>query len=399
MKRTVSVILLLSALCSLLSGCNVQNSSYLVITPHLDQRAEYTNVDELRVYNYTGLKNAINSLIVEGAEQATIRLVNYTGDVQEDVYSACDEVCYSPLGFYAVAYMSPRSFTNAFTYSEVDIDITYRRTAEQIAAIVQVANSVEYQAALNEAYSGYEESLTAEIKYFFPDQYDIQAMLEEHYYSSPLSCLVLPNYTLNFYSGNDTDRHQIIELTLDYQYNTEVLGYMSAGLADRAEALVREHNTEPPGSVEQIYKLFTTLLENVRYLEGMENDVENDIVRDLSFTAYGALVEGDATSEGCALAFKALCDLSGIESRVVKGRYNGLSHCWNIVRYQDSWYHVDTALSESDPGDEEEEYIQIFMKTDSEMDSGYVWSTSNYPACIGDEIVYPAISVFDEPNE
>ncbi|MBQ7784011.1 MAG: hypothetical protein IJ368_08590, partial [Oscillospiraceae bacterium] len=55
---------------------------------------------------------------------------------------------------------------------------------------------------------------------------------------------------------------------------------------------------------------------------------------------YGALVEKKALCEGYAKAFSYLCNIAGIENMIVTG-YTDVDHMWNMVRIDDSWYHVD----------------------------------------------------------
>ena len=55
------------------------------------------------------------------------------------------------------------------------------------------------------------------------------------------------------------------------------------------------------------------------------------------YTSYGVFVEGNAVCQGYALAFKVLMDRAGIDCCYA----NGVGHAWNMVKLDDSWYHVD----------------------------------------------------------
>ncbi len=62
-------------------------------------------------------------------------------------------------------------------------------------------------------------------------------------------------------------------------------------------------------------------------------------------TAAGTLVDGKGVCAGYALGMKLLCDVTGLDSCIVRGtaeNENGAeSHAWLVVRLGDSWYHVD----------------------------------------------------------
>lgn len=70
----------------------------------------------------------------------------------------------------------------------------------------------------------------------------------------------------------------------------------------------------------------------------------------LLHSAYGALVEGIAASDGYASAFCLLMNRLGIESLRIDGRLRGddlnSSHSWNIVRIGDNYSQIDVALDD-----------------------------------------------------
>lgn len=61
----------------------------------------------------------------------------------------------------------------------------------------------------------------------------------------------------------------------------------------------------------------------------------------MAWNAYGALVERNAVCHGIACAFKALCDVVGIECIVVCGKAGDGGHAWNIIKIDNYFYHVD----------------------------------------------------------
>ena len=59
-------------------------------------------------------------------------------------------------------------------------------------------------------------------------------------------------------------------------------------------------------------------------------------------TVYDALVIGQAVCEGFAVGFNYLLSLAGIKSKEVVS--NVMQHCWNCVRINENWYHVDVTF-------------------------------------------------------
>lgn len=65
---------------------------------------------------------------------------------------------------------------------------------------------------------------------------------------------------------------------------------------------------------------------------------------DTVYSAYGALVEGDAVCQGYALAYRLLLEEAGIPSAML----TSANHMWNLVQLGGDWYHVDVTWD--DPG-------------------------------------------------
>jgi len=92
-------------------------------------------------------------------------------------------------------------------------------------------------------------------------------------------------------------------------------------------------------------------------------------------TAYDALIEGEADSEGIALALVELCHQLGLDCRIVYGQHDWQEHCWNIVGIDGYYCHIDAGLSDSRDED------CCFLKSDESFWESYRWDMSSYPAC------------------
>ncbi|MBR4910343.1 MAG: hypothetical protein IKZ47_03350 [Clostridia bacterium] len=68
----------------------------------------------------------------------------------------------------------------------------------------------------------------------------------------------------------------------------------------------------------------------------------------LSFTAYGALVNGLAVCEGYSRAMQIVCQKIGIPCGLVTGYVNGGGHMWNIINPGDGCYYLDVTFDDVD---------------------------------------------------
>ena len=84
---------------------------------------------------------------------------------------------------------------------------------------------------------------------------------------------------------------------------------------------------------------------------------------DRLFSAYGALVDGDAVCQGYALAYQLLLTRAGVTSRIV----TGVNHMWNMVQLDGAWYHVDVTWDDPVPDMAGTASHDYFLVTDDEI--------------------------------
>lgn len=66
-----------------------------------------------------------------------------------------------------------------------------------------------------------------------------------------------------------------------------------------------------------------------------------------AYSAYGALVDGNAVCEGYSKAFQLLCEKLGIECVCVCGNAQDELHEWNCVKIDGEWYQTDVTWNDS----------------------------------------------------
>ena len=106
------------------------------------------------------------------------------------------------------------------------------------------------------------------------------------------------------------------------------------------------------------------------------------------YTAYGALVEGSAVCNGYAEAMKLLCDLSGVECRMISGTVDGENHAWNLVSIDGEWYHVDVTWDDPVPDGGDRVMYDYLNLSDKEMKADHKWEERLYPEADSMEYYY-----------
>lgn len=171
MKNRIYAGILLCA-CILLTGCaSLLERQYAVSDLHTSKFWESETTDTLRAENRQDIVNDLLILIGQHTENATLRLYNFTDDmaVVETVQSAITEVRReTPMGAYAVEYITASSHPQR-SYYEIDLILSYRRTAEQMKAIVSATSAEAVYRLLADALDAEKTELAVRIGYWNED--------------------------------------------------------------------------------------------------------------------------------------------------------------------------------------------------------------------------------------
>ena len=356
MKLRLMALVTASALT--LSGCAAMlERTYVSASPHLD----YSVIEDesiLRVETYQALVNALLYFVNQHSTSGTIRLYNYTGDVEADLQEACDEVLYEdPLGVFAVRSMEWDS-TRVLTYYEVDVSISYSRSSQAVAAIKSVSGLSGLRLELSRAISTMQDQLFVRLSYFSGDAQVVESLFWLVYYSTP--SMVLNNPTLSVSLYPETGAQRIVELNIDWPSQPNILTQYAQMLQETSADLL----TDSP-SLDNTYtvqELLPILHTHTSYAPtGCENALET--------------LEGTpATDLGLMLAMEALCQQAGIEASMVMGTLGNTQAMWLIVPYGEGYRHL---LPQSLRPDGAVEFY-----TDTQLIGlGYSWPTTLHPAC------------------
>lgn len=317
------------------------------------------------ISNYASLKRAIEQLVSEHAESAELQFQNYDGSISQDISTACWEVKSSTaIGAFAVDYIS-YDLSRIVSYYQADIFITYKRSADQMAALESVINVSELNARLEEAIRENKTYLVLDVTVASATADTVRDGVRAAYYGDPTACPVLPSVEVGIFPESGVSR--IMEITLAYDANGETLNQKRGELTQAIEAMTAA--IAPEGWTEETWPARDRVYGVCQYVQE-----HCSLDETAGTTVWDALVGGAGNSEGLAMAVAAGCQALGVDCSVVMGRLDGEDHVWNMVTIGGASYHVDVSNR-----DEEEE--TAFMTDDETLWGRYWWDTSLYPAC------------------
>ena len=347
---------LLTAAALALTGCSsLLEQEYTHITPHNAAPTTEGDPSTLRADSYQELVNALIYFVSNGTEKGTVRLYMDSEDLDASLDAACLEVIQEdPLGAYAVEYIT-FSLTSVVAYSEASVNITYRRSKEQVASIVQATGITAIRSELAAAMSAFKPECVLRISYFEEDEAFIQSLVRQAYYNAPVSAMGMPQLQVSLYPTSGQQR--IVEILLSYPLEQAEL--------ERRKATLLQWLDELAASM-------TVLAGDGRYLDAAQAIYSSGTFNPEGGSSVYALLEsGSANSEGFSLALAALYQQLGLSYRVVEGTLDGQPHFWNMIQTRSGWRHLDLTAQSWDT---------LALYTDQTLSQlGYVWDTNLYP--------------------
>ena len=143
MSRKLSGLSVLTLALCLLTGCSaLLERTYSTAEPHSSKFWESEAAGTLRAENHQDVVNDLLLLVGRHQETATLRLYDFKSDlaVADTLEEAAAEVQQeTPMGAYAVEFITTSSHAQR-GYYEVAVRIGYRRTLEQLQAVVNATS-------------------------------------------------------------------------------------------------------------------------------------------------------------------------------------------------------------------------------------------------------------------
>ena len=169
MKRRMLALAILLGCILTMTGCaSLLERQYVTSDLHTSKFWESEAADTLRAENPQDIVNDLLLLIGQHKESATVRLYNVADNVAatDAVQKAASEVRQeTPMGAYAVEYITS-SVHPQRGYYEIDLIISYRRTAEQVKDVVYATSAEAVASLLEAAVEEGKEELAVRIGYW-----------------------------------------------------------------------------------------------------------------------------------------------------------------------------------------------------------------------------------------
>lgn len=169
MKRRIIALVLALAAALTLPGCSLLERGYGRVEPHSSSYYESGAANVLRAENNQDLVNDLLVLIGDYAAEGTIWL--YPGEealkAEQAIEDACQEVQReTPMGSYAVEYMTYTVSDDNRAYSEIKLTIAYRRTEAELKAVVHATSVSALHTLLTAAAGNDAAELVVQVGYF-----------------------------------------------------------------------------------------------------------------------------------------------------------------------------------------------------------------------------------------
>ena len=363
-KLWACVLALTAAL--LLCGCGGLYDKEYVSVSEYEPAAQQGigSGDKITVKTFAALKQALLSCAYAGQTEGAIVFDQaYEGDTTEDMASACWQVrTQDALCAYCVENIA-YELNKIVTINEASVYISYSQYAMSPEEILHMTYSSGVADELKTAMESRKNDLVLLISRSGYDAEEMEKAVQEVYRENPAIVPREPTANVNMFSGTGTQR--LYEISINYGMNEEELQQRTAQL----QAL-NAFTEEQRRSMSDGEKVIAACQYLMTHCAVTDTATEN--------TAYSALINGAANSEGLAFAYVELCDQLGLDCRIVYGQYLWADHCWNIVRVDGNFYHVDVSAA-----------IQRGIETgvlfsDERFWGDYRWDVASYPKCVGE---------------
>ena len=362
LRRLAAVVLIAAAALSLCGCASMYEKEYVSVEDYIPAQPQQPQHDDrVNIRNFTALKQTIQKMVNDGSDGGSLIFgQEYEGDPAADLSNACWQVrTDNALCAYCVqniAYELGQVMTNY----EAKISISYAENAAPVDEIVRMPYYTGIEEALENALTQSEPRLVLLIA---NSSYTVSAMdsyLSRLYRDDPRMSPCEPGFSVTMYSGSGLQR--LYEIDINYRLEAQELESRRAKLEEfKLPDSVNGRRLSQGEKVFELTKLLSAAIEPA----------------DSGSSVYDALVTGKANSEGAALALVYLCRELGLECRAVYGQKNWQDYCWNIVKIDGDYYHIDLnecILTGLEHG---------FLRNDQQMWGSYRWDTSSYNSCRG----------------
>lgn len=336
-----------------------------------------------------------------------ILMINMSNNTDYDYYNKMEAVIISDSGETQNSqyqYIDEISLGSSDYYKNVEINYGYNAlsTDEEKYLYDKIMKNV-YHITDETDENGHYRTERLKIKDSHMSEYEIRKVVNAFSFDNP-QIFWLENLFGYAYAGNDT----IIEFYSLFPAE-ECTKYIDK-LTKKVDEIVSSVNSSMSEYEREKY-IHDTILKNCSYKTGVTGISDGWQY----FSAYGALIDGEAVCEGYAKSMQILLSKVGIECYVIRGEGDGIGHMWNVVKLDGKWYHLDATWNDSDDGINYEYFNLDTEKitknhTINEVVSNIDFNNDNQttkrynffvPMCVSDDMNYYTVEgyLIDEFND
>ena len=364
MKKRLVLICLVAAVCFLCGCGSVFDKEYVVVSDYTPpvQNDDFRG-DKITVHNLNELKTALLSLVSAGENEGAILFdAAYEGDTAADMASACWQVrTQDALCAYCVDNIA-YELSKIVNHYEAEISISYSPAAQNASNIRKMQYSAGLEDLIREAMEEGDRRLVVLISRSFYSAEEMESLVGRVYRSYPASTPKEPQTSVTMFSG--ASRQRLYEIMLDYGMTNEELQAKRAELS--ALEPFADVNVLALDPARKALLAVEYLTDSCVYAKDSQGS-----------SAYAALIEKTADSEGMALAYVELCRRLDVPCQIVYGQQNRENHSWNIIELDGKYYHVDLTACQA------QGMQNGFLLRDEEAWINYRWDVAAYPVCDG----------------
>ena len=181
--------------------------------------------------------------------QAPATMEEMQAMVQQMLDEACLEVVQEdPLGAYSVDFIR-YDVTPIVSYYEAAVEITYRRTREQVASIVDATGAAAIRSELSRALSAFSTEVVLRISYFEEDEAYIQQLVRDAY--------LTPEFAERFRTGDlpmEIKSENIIHRVKGVAEHPRPLERVPAGVCFELNIALKVYENDAPDLKDWIFK-------------------------------------------------------------------------------------------------------------------------------------------------
>ena len=347
------LILLILSLALLLSGCSWLDGEYHSVKPHTAESGKPSD-NVIVVSDYLQLRDALVDMVNSGKQKDIFYASGFSlDDVDQYMNTAIMHISHNcAVGAYAVDEVTYEAGISG-DFTAIAVTVTYVHGRQEILRIKKVTNMDGLKGMIRFAVNHCDASAVIRVNEY--EDMDLELFVQAYANENPHLCMEVPQVTVNTYPERGKER--VVEISFAYTTSRDALRTMQnmvAPIFSAAELYVQGSERE----LQKYEQLYAFLMERFDY------QIDTSITPAYSLLRYGV---GD--SKAFAMVYRVMCQNADLQCQVVSGTRNGEAHYWNLIRFDDTDYHVDLLASN--------EVGELTLMLPEEM-SGYVWDYSLY---------------------